>query len=253
MANKNESMQLWDKQLAEEAQASAAQVAGLGGGSFFSVRGGTLKLGDAAIPNNEMGVIILDHVLENVFYGADFNPDNLVSPQCYAFGRDAGTMVPHEAAPKKVCDQGCKTCPNNAFGSAEKGRGKACKNRIRLACISGGTFTNGRFEALVSPSDVATAQVAYLSIPPTSIGAWGAYVKGLVSSLKRPPWAVFTKIKVQPDVRTQLSITFELLGPCPPSLAAALTKKAAEAKEAIIFPYLEREEQPKGKKRKRKF
>lgn len=256
MANKKvDAMIAWDKQLADAAMESAAVVAGLGGGQFFSIRGGTLKLGDAALPNNEMACIVLDHVLENVYYGADYNPDSPSSPKCYAFGRDAATMVPHEDAREKVCSN-CKACDNNQFGSAEKGRGKACKNRVRLAIIPGGAVANGRFEPTTDPDAIKAAQVAYLGVPPTSIGAWGAYVKSLAASLKRPPWAVFTKVKVIPDPKTQVAITFELLGPCGATLADALIKKNAEAKEGIIFSYPERDEAPaakRGRPKKTKF
>jgi len=246
------SMIAWDRELAEAAKASAAQVAGLGGGPFFSIRAGTLSVNGSPIPNNEMAVVVLDHVAENVFYGSEYDPDNAGSPGCYAFGRDPATLAPMNEAPEKVSAQ-CKGCPNNEFGSAEKGRGKACKNRFRLACIPAGTLTNGRFEAFDDPEAFSSAQVAYLGVPPTSIAAWGAYVKSLAGALKRPPFGVFTKIKVVPDPKKQLAVTFELLGPAPAELAGVLMKAHESAKENIIFPYPERDAAPAKPVKKRRF
>jgi hypothetical protein len=247
---KTDAMVLWDKKLAEEAKSAVDVVAGLGGGQFFSIRGGTLKLGDAALPNNEVVGIILDHVLENVFYGVDYDPENPSSPTCYAFGRDANTMTPHDDSEKKVCDL-CKSCENNQFGSATKGRGKACKNRVRLAIIPGGQVVGGRFEPITDPDDIKAAQMAFMGVPPTSLGSFGAYVKSVASGLKRPPWAVFTRIRLVPDAKTQVALTFELLGPCSPALAEALTAKKDEAQACIIFPY-QKQEAAAPKKRGRR-
>jgi hypothetical protein len=249
---KSKSLVKWDDQLAAAAQEAVAMVAGLGGGQFFSIRGGSLTLGGATIPGNEVAVVVLDHVLENVFYDEDYDVENPAAPKCYAFGRDAANMVPHTDAEHKV-SSACKGCPNNEFGSSERGRGKACKNRIRLACIPAGTMSNGRFEAYTDPEVLRTAQLAYFGVPPTSIGAWGQYVKGIVAGLKRPPFAVFTKIKIMPDPKKQVAVVFELLGPAPQELADVLTRRHNEAAGGIIFSYPKiTDTQPKPSK-KRKF
>lgn len=253
MAKKTESLARWDEALAKLAKESAAQVAGLGGGQFFSIRAGTLSVNGSPIPNNEMAVVVLDHVLLNAHYGAEYDSENPMPPVCYAFGRDAATMAPHEAATKKASAQ-CKGCPNNEFGTAEKGKGKACKNTIRLACIPAGTMSNGRFEAFDDPEAFSSAQVAYLGLPPTSIGAWGAYVKSLAGALKRPPFGVFTKVKVVPDPKSQVKVTFELLGPAPSELVGVLMKAHDAARENIVFPFPEREVSEKEPtKKKRRF
>lgn len=248
MAKKTTALVKWEEQLAAAAAESAATVAGLGGGNFFSIRGGTLKLGDAAIPNNEMGVIIIGNVAENVYYGSEYNPDSPSSPECYSFGTVLDQMAPHDDAPEKQHTD-CASCELNQFGSADKGRGKACKNRFRLACLPAGNFVNGRFEPVTNPADIKAAQVAYLSVPPTSIGAWGQYVRGLAATMKRPPWAVYTRVRVQPDPKFQVAITFDMLGPCDGKLADVLLSRNAEVMDAIAFPYPEREDAPAPKRR----
>lgn len=247
---KETSLVQWSKELADAAAASVATVAELGGGNFFSIQGGVLKLGGDAIPNNEMVCIILDHVLENDLNLTDFDPDNPSYPECYAFGRSAADMKPH-ASVTKPASPDCASCPNNVFGSADKGRGKACKNRARLACISGAQLVGGRFELQTDPAAVAGAQVALLKIPPTSIGAWGAYVKAVATSLKRPPWAVYTKIKVVPDPKSQLVVQFELMGSCGPELAEVLVRRSKEQAEATMFEYPANDTTPKAAKSKR--
>ena len=56
----------WDEQLARDAEIAAELERNAGGGSFFSVRGGMLTFNDAPVPNNTMGVIIVDGIFENV-------------------------------------------------------------------------------------------------------------------------------------------------------------------------------------------
>jgi hypothetical protein len=242
----------WDEELAKQAEAAAAQEANTGGGQFFSLRGGQLKLNDAPLPNNEIAAVIIDSVLENVYYAGDFDPDNPASPSCYAFGRDEDSMEPNEAVEEKQAD-GCADCPMNQWGSAETGRGKACRNRRRIAVIPAGTIDrNGEFEAYDDPDHFAKAQVAYLALPPTSINGYGAWVKQVAGALKRPPHAVFARIAVVPDQKTQLKVTFETLGPVPNELLPAVIKRHDEVAANIEFPYQKVERQDPKAKRKAK-
>jgi hypothetical protein len=77
----------------------------------------------------------------------------------------------------------------------------------------------------------------------------------VASTLKRPPFAVFTKVKLVPDPKTQVAVTFELLGPAPATMAEVLLRRHKEAEDAIVFPYPKKDvEQPKkGSAKKRKF
>ena len=256
MAKKETALATWDAELAAAADEYAKQEANSGGGSFFSIRGGTLQLNGAPLPNNEMAAVIVDSVLENVHYEGDFDPDSPQAPSCYAFGRDEKTMKPHEEAAEPQCDEGCAECEHNKWGSAEKGRGKACRNRRRLAIIAAGTLTNGRFSAFDEPGEIESAPVAFLAVPPTSVNSFAAYVKQIAGGLRRPPHGVITRIKVVPDSKTQLKITFEAMGPVADELIPAVLKKHKEVKAMIFFPYAKPEEPaPKkaGKKKPRKF
>lgn len=243
MAKKTTAIATWDEELAKQAEEYANQEANTGGGQFFSIRGGTLTLNGAPVPNNEMAVIVMDSVLENVYYEGDFNPDSPSAPTCYAFGRDEKTMAPHEEVEQKQAVS-CADCPMNAWGSSNKGRGKACRNRRRLALIPAGGLDDGNFQAFEDPDEFARAAVVYLPIPPTSINGFGAYTKQVFGALKRPPFAVFTKVSVVPDAKTQVKVLFELLGPVPDELVKVLMEKNREVKATIEFPYAKPEEAP---------
>lgn len=248
---KDESLVLWDQQLAADAAEAAAEVASLGGAQFFSLRGGKLALGDARMPDNEVSAIVVASVFENVLYRGDFDPDSPASPECYAFGAKQDDMRPH-AAVAKPAHGDCKSCPNNQFGTADKGRGKACKNRVRLALLPAGVRDAGRLEMF--ESDVLKTQsVAYLNVPPTSTGAWGAYVKALVATLKRAPYGVVTRIRLVPDEKTQIRLEFACEGSCSGDLAEVILAKRAEAQAAIVQAYPEHEAAPAKPSKKRRF
>lgn len=153
----------WDKELAEAA-AMDSKAAEPTGGKFLSIKGGQLSFNGEDIEDNKMKVVIMDFCYENAFYEDKFDPENPASPTCFAFNRDEGELSPREAASKPVNDT-CAGCPNNEYGSADTGRGKACKNQIRLALIP----------ASDSADEIEKSEVAYLRIPPTSKKSWDEY------------------------------------------------------------------------------
>lgn len=230
----------WDEELAKAAVAASTMEQNTGGGQFFSLKSGQLSFNGASFPNNEMAVIVLDHVYENIFYEGKYDPNNLTPPTCFAFGRDDG-MRPHDTVFEHNQEQNdvCKGCPQNQWGTADTGRGKACRNSRRLALIPGGGFNlkTGVFEPIEEEKEVKEPSIAYLKLPVTSVNPFGAYVKQIASMLSRPPLGVFTRIKLVPDPATQFKVTFEALDKVPNHLMAAVMKRANEAKSAIEFPY----------------
>jgi hypothetical protein len=237
----------WDEELAKQAQIAAAVEESTATGQFFSLRGGILSFNDAPLPNNEMAVVILDGLLENVYYEGAYNPENIQGPKCFAFAREEKTMAPH----KIVIDgghaqnDGCASCPKNEWGSADTGRGKACRNTRRLALIPAGTFKDGQFEAFTDASQFAAAGIAYMKLPVTSVKGYAAFVKQIASALKRPPHAIFTRVTVRPDPASQFKVNFEALSKVPDELMATIMARHDEAVEAIEFPYSAFEEPEK--------
>lgn len=241
----------WEKELADAAARSAAMEASAAGGQFFSIRGGVLTWNDAPVKDNTIGAIIVDSILENVFYEGEFDIDVPQVPTCFAFGRDDKTMAPHQT----VVDAGqsqagasglCAGCQWNEFGTADKGRGKACRNVRRVGLLAAGSFdSTGRFQLFEHQEAFETAAFGFLKIPVTSVKGYASYVKTIAETLKRPPWAVVTKIKVRPDPQTQVRVTFEPLLSVPNELLAIAKKRHEECAAVIEFPYpLELEERP---------
>lgn len=227
----------YDEELARLAQEAADQEAGTGGGQFFSIKGGNLSLGGAPIPNNEVAVVVVDAIKVNARYEGDFDPDNPASPTCYAFGYVEEQLVPHDQSERKE-HENCAECPLNQFGTADKGRGKACKNTRRLACLSAGDLDPRTRElALAEPDDLAKGQLAFLNVPPTSIAGWAAYVKKLNATIKRHPLGVVTKIAVVPDQKTQVRVTFELISLLEGEHLRAALSRVKEAKDAVAQPF----------------
>lgn len=137
----------YDEELAKLAGASTGLTDSGGGGKFFSLRAGVLQFDDAALPGNQMCVIVASWCLENVYYEEAFDADNRTPPTCFAFCKDPDAK--DEMTPPDIVDEEedferqsdlCKTCEKNEWGSARQGRGKACSNRRRLALIPAGTY-----------------------------------------------------------------------------------------------------------------
>lgn len=233
-------MTVWEAKMAELAQKATKVEEHVGsGGNFIGTRGGVLMYNGAEVPGNEMDVVVIDHIIENAYYGDRYDADNPGPPSCFALGRDDKDMAPHENSSEKQSDA-CAGCPMNEFGSAETGRGKACKNIRRLALITADQLDN-----------VADAEVAYIKVPVTSVKGWAGYVRQLATTLNRPPLGVITRISLHRDDKTQFKMKFELIEQIEDAEAfeALIAKSEAVAPE-IEFPYQpadEQEERPRKK------
>lgn len=227
----------WDDELAKYAQ-QAADREQIVAGQFFSVRAGKLALAGQEIKGNEVNVVVLKDIFENDYYPHKFDPNNKAPPDCYAFGDDEKSMKPHEKATNPQAES-CAACKHNEWGSSPKGKGKACQNRRRLAVIPAGDLTS---------EGVAKAEVAYFKVPVTSGRFWGAYVKALASMHKRPPFAVVTNIKVEPDEQTQVKVHFNTVEVVPKESLGAIMGRVKEQEEGIRFPYPEAKDEEKPAK-----
>lgn len=241
----------YDEELAALAGKAAGLTSSSGGGKFFSTRAGQLAYDDAALPGNQMCVIVLGHCLENVFYTEKFDAENRTPPTCFAFFKgdpeDKDTMSPPEIVDKEDIfarqSDLCVDCPQNDWGSAERGRGKACGNRRRLAMIPAGSYKpvgrGGGFdlEVFEDADHFAKAEVAYLKVPVTSGKLWDGYVKSLNEQMRKPPFAVLTRVWLEPDARSQFTVQFELLEEVDAGLIPTLIQRHKKVMEGIDFDY----------------
>lgn len=253
----------WQAEMAQQAKLAVEQeqTAGSSGGRFFGLRAGQLTFDDATFPGNQIAVVIMDHVFENIFYEGSFDPDAKNPPTCYAFGRDATTMGPPDTVDEhdEFTRQSdiCANCVQNEWGSAEKGKGKACSNRRRLALVSAGTYVpqgrNGGFELELEDdaSHFAKADVAYIKIPVTSVKGFQQYVKQISEQFGRPLHGVVTRIWLEPHPKYQFQVKFEMVDVVPDDCMPAVMSRHNSVRDDIEFPYIPRaddeEEQPQRK------
>ena len=238
----------WDEELARDAEVAAAAEANTGGGQFFSIRGGVLSFADAPIPGNKIGVIIAGGIFENVFYEGDYDADNPTPPTCFAMAKDEEDLAPHKTVVER--DQGqnetCAGCPMNAWGTADKGRGKACRNTRRLALLPAGAIDQqGRFKAYDEEEHFAKAAMGMIKLPVTSVKGYASFVKQVAGALKRPPYGIFTMMSVVPDAKTQFKVVLEPIAKVPNDLMPTIMKRRDEAALLLDQPYnLDMDEAP---------
>jgi hypothetical protein len=238
----------YDKEWAEQADRYAAQEK-IRSGTFLSMRGGVLSFGDEELPGNQACVIILDAVKENTYYDHKFDPNQAASPICYAFGRGDEPMAPHHTMQADLSyfqpqASECSVCPKNEWGSADKGRGKACQNRRRLALIPAGYYQPKRgtrdmdLELFDDEKHFKTADIAYLKLSVGSVKEWGKYVNQIAASIHRPPHGVITRLYVEPDPKFQFVAKFEMIEQVPDTLAQVIMGRHEEAVKTVMQGYM---------------
>lgn len=169
----------------------AADAAPISGGTpMVSTKGEQFQIGENFLPDPLECIVVAESLL-NVYYDTPYEAENPVSPACFATapaqkGADA-LMVSHETSPNRQggVDFKCQGCEMNQFGSAERGKGKACGNYRKLALVMP---SDPGFEDHDTPLTWAS-----MSLPPTSLGDWGKFVMGLDRVEKRPPHGVIVK------------------------------------------------------------
>jgi hypothetical protein len=132
-------------------------------------------------------------------------------------------MAPHADSAKPQCKL-CKDCPMNQFGSAEKGKGKACQNTARVALVPAGAIDT-----------IVTEEVAFMKVPVMSVANLSGYAQQLAQTLKRPPFAVVTRIGTVPDPKSRFRITFEVVEQIDGEAIGAIMEKRKNVK--IDFPF----------------
>lgn len=245
----------WDEELAKQAEIAASMEAAAGGGQFFSTRGGQLSWQDSPLPDNEMAVVILDHIFETVYYEGRYDPDTPQSPVAFAFGRDQDELRWHENSDPEFAGELCSESEVCEWGSADTGKGKAARETRRLAMIPAGQFNrNGEFELFDDPDHYTTTTVGFMKLPVTSVKGFANFVKQVAGALKRPPFGIITRVAVVPDPKTQFKVTFEAIEKVPDELMGAIMTRREEVMEIIDFPYQrddEEEQAPKSRAAKK--
>ena len=183
-------------ELAKYAKDDSARLPS-GGGSYISIRGKNFSFQGAAL-EDPLKVVVVDYGFENALYEGKWDPENPSPPVCFAVAKTADGLAPHESSPKPQADS-CKDCPHNQFGTADTGKGKACKNSLRLALLS--TITKKFDAAYVEKTDAAL-----MRLPPTSTKHFRGYLKKITEGLQLPLFSVVTEPGFDEDAATPVVI-----------------------------------------------
>jgi hypothetical protein len=225
---------------AKQAKAAASLASG---SAFASFKNGALVINGAAQPNGKANIVVLAMMRERAYYGDEYNADQIVPPDCFAFGEVNGgeTFAPHPEAQNPQAET-CAECPRSKYGSAARGRGQACRDIQRIAFIPSDNKTE------------ADSSIVQAKIPPTSLKNVKAYLDELGASGMATVQAV-TELTVRPDPKTQITVTMRPVGAVKPGVIGSVVKRLAAAEKALQEPYRYEEEKPKAAKKtaKRKF
>ena len=214
----------YEEQMAAEAKAVAKteRVSA----DRFTLSSGILSYMGNAMPDNQMDCIIVSSMAENVYYSGAYDPDNVTPPDCFALGEPGSSMAPHEEVPSPV-NEVCATCEFMKFKSAPNKKGKACKEKRRLAIIP---YSD-------KPEDLATGDMAMMTIPVMSVKNWSAYVNTISAKHHRPSWGMATRVKVVPDPKSQFRVTFDDVAPLSDELISVVHGRIEAANMMLSTPY----------------
>lgn len=233
------SMKEMEKWYAERGKAAAEAAPIAGGVPVISTKGEQFQIGDNLLPD-ELQLIVVAEALLNVYYDSEYDPANPTSPACFAVmpaEKGAETkIVSHETSPNRQggVEFKCQGCEMNQFGSAERGKGKACGNYRRLAVV----FADD--PKLRDGSETPTWGI--LNLPPTSLGDWGKFVQGLERVEHRPPEGAiikFTFDRKNPDSQKRkrvIAIGYQLIQDVGVAMKVRELREEILASGALVRP-----------------
>ena len=199
----------------------------------ISLRAGVLSYGGNSMPGNKMDAIIIATGYRNVWYAGAFDPDNVVSPNCFALSLSDENMVPHANVIEPV-NATCEGCKYNEWKSAGgNSKGKACKQTRRLVMLPGSVVTDA------NPGEtIRSAELAVMDLPVTSVRNYSTFVNALAASAGVPPHAAICQISVVPDVKTQFKVKFQPMSVVPTEeILLAIESRLAGAETIAIEPF----------------
>lgn len=209
----------------------------------ISAKSGMLSVNETPFAENSIICVILNTAFVNAWYEEAYDSDVRSAPDCYALSEFEDGLAPHPDAINPVAEN-CESCPKNQWGSADKGNGKACSNRRRLAIMEVGRVERDRSVTTVPDNELKNGSLMSLSLPATSIKPFAAYVKALAAQ-KLPPCAVVTKISTAPGKKAFV-YTFAEVKRIPLDFLGEIMDLSGTVLEELLRPYeqVATEEQP---------
>lgn len=204
-------------------------------GAFIGTAGAKFRIGNHVLGNTIAGVI-LGTCYVNALRGSYEPGAPYEQPRCFATAWRENELAPD---PKDVHDPiapDCAHCPLAAFGTADKGKGRACRRQKRLAIVpvAAELAASGEVEA----SHVAGAPYI-VHVPPSSTGVWAGYVQSVMAAHHRPVWAMVTAISLVPNQGKQGGFGMEFAAGAPLSIhaLAAAQRQIPRATELLRAPF----------------
>lgn len=168
--------------------------------------------------------VIVDFVHSQTWYLEKFDPENPSPPSCHALSVSGDEMQPFNESPEKQSDW-CDGCPLDAWESADIGRGKACGQQYKLAVLAAG------------PGETLdNAELAVMTVPPTSLKNFDAYVKHLKKKFKRPPHGVLTRFAFDEEEEHPVLVFEDEKAVSNVEDAQSINGRRTEARELLMTP-----------------
>lgn len=199
--------------LKAQAAAMANRIAPPTGNKIKVTQDKKFMLPDGSRSEGPLDLVVVDFVSRNEYYEGSYDPNNIVSPVCFAIGPEPKSLAPSANSPDKQCDD-CASCPMNQFGSA--GKGKACKN--------------SRLLAVLQPDAEEDTPIWLLQVSPTALKAFDGFVGNVNRAFGMPPISVVVEVGFN-DGETFPSLTFS--NPRPNENLAVHFARQAEASELL--------------------
>lgn len=187
-------------------------------GSYIGFKNAQLKVDGISIPANELNVRVLAALSERAWFSKDFDADAVQVPDCYALD----DSVPHLESSNPQADN-CGDCPHNKWGSATRGKGKACRESARV---------------IVIPANVplASAQMYTAKVPVTSLSTVTSFTSRCGQAQKLMGEFV-TKLSVVEDKKTFFKVHLTPVEVSADLDMAALLKAQDAAYNLAMTPY----------------
>lgn len=153
-------------------------------GPRISLRGRRFRLrlpekdAEQVLPEGtELNVVMMgaspEHGVGKVFYMGDYEPDSTAPPDC-----SSADGVKPDAWIQDPQNPDCATCPNNAWGSGKRGKGKACRDVKRIY--------------VVPAQNVLDKDIFQIQVPPASLKRLSNYVRELAKHGVAPQYVATT-------------------------------------------------------------
>lgn len=142
------------------------------GGKMFKLPSGESHPGP-------INVVILDYTNMYEYYDKPYDQNNISPPACFAINKIIDNLQPMESAPNPQANS-CAECPKSKWKSGPNGKGKACRQTVRLAVIPAGAGPE--------------SEVMLITVSPSGLKAWTNYANRIVNEFNGPPICVNTEI-----------------------------------------------------------